>query len=337
MCNHCLHTIHIRLKYTDYVISEHTVNLQKVYTIGQLSHSDNLQKVNTIGQRSHQQGTFTSKITSRATIRTTMRTEVTIIKLERNDKYNWSYTSQLNKDYGQFAPALDMNEYTIYMKLIETFKNACEAFNITYLLEGGSVLGVFRYHGFVPWDDDFDCKVNVSQKRILKKALEGIPGYTLIVQINRHWKLFSNNSSKAGKYSWGWPFIDILFFEENLTHVYDVTLQNPRHFDPKQDILPLGKGIFEGMILPVPHNMEAYLTRKYNMKEPCQSNWWNHKKETGPVIKSSHISCDKLFGVYPVVHRYKIGNASFEELRLGNKILYTVERPSLKLVKRLHT
>ena len=116
----------------------------------------------------------------------------------------------------------------MYVNLIETFKNTCEAFNITYLVEGGSVLGAFRYHGFVPWDDDFDCKVNVSQKHNLKKALDDIPGHT-------------------------------------------------------------------------------------------------------------HMSCDKLFGVYPLVHRFKIGNASFEELRLGNKILYSVERPGMKLVKPLHS
>ena len=169
--------------------------------------SDNRQRINAIGQRIHQ-GAFTSNITNRATIRTTISTEVTF-KLKQNDKYNWSYTSQLNKDYGQFAPAMNLTEYTMYVNLIETFKNACEAFNITYLLEGGSVLGAFRYHGFVPWDDDFDCKVNVSQKHILKKALDDIPGHTLLARNNTQWKFFSKNFAFAGPYSWDWPFIDI--------------------------------------------------------------------------------------------------------------------------------
>ena len=219
------------------------------------------------------------------------------VKLERNDKYNWSYTSQLHNDYRQFAPAMNITEYTMYVNLIEKFKNACEAFNITYLLEGGSVLGAYRYHGFVPWDDDFDCKVNVSQKHILKEALANIDGHILLDRNLTHWKFFSKNFAIAGPYSWDWPFIDIFFFTENETHVYDVTRKEPRHFDPREDILPLENGVFENMIMPVPHNMEAYLRRKYNMKEPCQSNWWNHKNETYPETKSSHISCDELFGV----------------------------------------
>ena len=221
----------------------------------------------------------------------------------------------------------------MYVNLIEKFKNACEAFNITYLLEGGSVLGAYRYHGFVPWDDDFDCKVNVSQKHILKEALANIDGHILLDRNLTQWKFFSKNFAKAGPYNWNWPFIDIFFFTENETHVYDVTRKEPRHFDPREDILPLGNGIFENMIMPVPHNMEAYLRRKYNMKEPCQSNWWSYKNETYPEIKSSHISCDELFGVYPLAHRFQIGSTPFEELRLGNKVLYSVKRPSMKLLK----
>ena len=82
--------------------------------------------------------------------------------------------------------------------------------------------------------------------------------------------------------------------------MYDVTRKEPRHFDPRADILPLENGIFENMILPVPNNMEEYLNRKYNMKEPCLSNWWNHKRESVPENKSSRIPCYKLFDVYPV-------------------------------------
>ena len=99
------------------------------------------------------------------------------LKLDRNDKYNWNYTGQLSKEYRQFAPALNMTEYTRYMDLKTIFKSAIEAFNITYLLEGGQVLGLYWFHGFIPWDDDFDCKVNVSQKHILKKALTDVSGH----------------------------------------------------------------------------------------------------------------------------------------------------------------
>ena len=115
--------------------------------------------------------------------------------------------------------------------------------------------------------------------------------------------------------------------------MYGVTHEKPEQFGPRTDKFPLGKEIFENMIFPVPNNMESYLSKRYNMKEPCLSNWWNHTAETSPKIKSSHIPCHKLFGVYSLVHRFNIGNISFEELRLGNKVLYSVQHGSMKLLK----
>ena len=66
------------------------------------------------------------------------------IKLNRNVKYNWSYTGQLGKGYPQFAPAINMTEFTKFMDLIAIFKKTCEAFNISYMLEGGSSGKHFR-------------------------------------------------------------------------------------------------------------------------------------------------------------------------------------------------
>ena len=249
------------------------------------------------------------------------------LKLDRNDKYNWNYTDQLNNEYSQFAPSLNMTEYTRYMDLITIFKSALEAFNITYLLEGGQVLGSYWFHGFIPWDDDFDCKVYVSQKHMLKKALTDIPGHTLHSPTHDIWKFYNNSFATAGPHGYKWPFIDIFFFADNGTHVYDITWEKPCDIDPRSDILPLEYGIFENMIFPVPRNIEAYLNRR-NYKMQCKTHTWNHKTES--LRKPFSMSCHKLYGVYSVVHRLKLNNASFEELRLGNKVLYRVERPDMK-------
>ena len=104
---------------------------------------------------------------------TTLNTHLDIrpVNIKREDKYNWSFSDNLTT-LTPFAPALNITEYNWYLDLIGVIKSTCERFNITYTLEGGSVLGAYRYHGFVPWDDDFDVKVNVS----LEKGFEECTG-----------------------------------------------------------------------------------------------------------------------------------------------------------------
>ena len=90
------------------------------------------------------------------------------VKLSRHEKYKRNYSGYWNVKYRQFAPAMNEAEYELYVDLIAVFKRRCETFNIIYMLSGGSVLGSYRYHGFVPWDDDFEVQVKSSDKQVLK-------------------------------------------------------------------------------------------------------------------------------------------------------------------------
>ena len=241
----------------------------------------------------------------------------------RKDRYHWTEKEQSDNMLSKFAPALNETEYMWFLDIIQKFKATCESYNITYMIVGGSVLGAYRYHGFVPWDEDFDVQVNLPQNESLNKALLSVTGYGLYTNAHFQWKFYNVNQGKRTRYKWNWPLIDIFFFDVNKTHIYDVTHGKRKDVYLRSELLPLQSGLFENLILPVPYNITAYLWKRYPMEDPCKSHWWDHKKQkrATPV----RIPCAYLLNVYAFVHRFKSGSISYEDLRLGNKTLYRLE------------
>ena len=248
-----------------------------------------------------------------------------LLKTTREDKYNWTYSDELK----QFAPALNDKEYVWYMELILEFKRRCQLVDISYFVFARSAFGVYRHHGFIPWNSDFDVHVNSSQKQSLNSTLSRVHGYGLYTNDNYQWKFWSQTKSIRTPHIWNWPYIDIFFFGENGTHVYDVTWKTPREPYPRSIILPLGIGPFENMVVPVPCNLQAYLNKKYGMQnQQCYSGRWDHKRENFPVYPPLTVPCRKLHNMYAFVHHFKIEDVSYEELRLGNKTLYRLQGSS---------
>ena len=59
--------------------------------------------------------------------------------------------------------------------LIETltfFDKFCKEHNLKYLIDGGTLLGAVRHQGFIPWDDDIDLFMSLSEFRKLEKCFQ---------------------------------------------------------------------------------------------------------------------------------------------------------------------
>ena len=59
----------------------------------------------------------------------------------------------------------------LLLHMAEDFIGLCEEENIWYQLSGGTALGAFRHHGFIPWDDDIDINVLEKDLETLKQKL----------------------------------------------------------------------------------------------------------------------------------------------------------------------
>jgi lipopolysaccharide cholinephosphotransferase len=61
----------------------------------------------------------------------------------------------LKKDaQGKITTVADVQH--VLLNMLKDVNCVCEKHNIPYFLNGGSALGAYRHHGFIPWDDDVD-------------------------------------------------------------------------------------------------------------------------------------------------------------------------------------
>ena len=54
---------------------------------------------------------------------------------------------------------VDINRKKIWaveLDLLRKFISVCEKYDLKYFVDAGTLLGVIRHNGFIPWDDDID-------------------------------------------------------------------------------------------------------------------------------------------------------------------------------------
>ena len=73
------------------------------------------------------------------------------------------------------------------LEVLKEFISLCEAQNLRYWLAGGSLIGVVRHHGFIPWDDDLDVFMPRPDYEKMWSLLGGavIDGHFVLCRTNR--------------------------------------------------------------------------------------------------------------------------------------------------------
>ncbi|MBO7306863.1 MAG: LicD family protein [Alistipes sp.] len=265
------------------------------------------------------------------------------------------------REYNPEGSKLRQNQKELVAMLVD-LAAICREHNIKWWLSSGTLLGVARHGGFIPWDDDIDITMMRRDfkrlQRILRKMDNSEYVYHSIHTDAEYTNLYGKFRKREGcalttgkrhqylKYRG--QFIDIFsiertsYFAAKASKVIYDTLQhptvyikigwlrrlmvrivefmmlfiinpllrivgliNPRgeyHYAlgmawPKstfyiKDILPLSTATFEGLDMPVPKDMDAYLTNVYG-------NWRTMPTEEA-IYRSIHSVeyRDEIFGTH---------------------------------------
>tara|TARA_Y100000590_G_scaffold1649_1_gene2061 strand:- start:17363 stop:18106 length:744 start_codon:yes stop_codon:yes gene_type:complete len=152
--------------------------------------------------------------------------------------------------------------------LLREFDRICRKHNIDYWCDGGTLLGVVRHKGWIPWDGDIDIALSEKDYEKLSKIIQyELPSNMWfqdrntdanyksdigkIRDLNSCYIEYTNN----GGTQWHNGLqLDIFIYKNNKVE--------GKKFN--EDIIyPLKKGKFEDIEVSIPNNSHKYLTIKY--------------------------------------------------------------------------
>lgn len=134
-------------------------------------------------------------------------------------------------------------------------------------------------------------------------------------------KLFYKDSPNAGTKPWTWPYIDIKYYMENDTHIWNLDSKPRIRYIERSSFYPLHLRPLSWLWLPAPRDTRGYLINKYK-RFRCRNSHWNHRDEERQ--KSRKVRCWRLYHYYPFVWREKLEGGVLEVLRLDGDIIQYV-------------
>lgn len=149
------------------------------------------------------------------------------------------------------------------VKMAKTVFSILNKHNIRYWSIFGTLLGVVRHKGVIPWDDDIDIAFDVEELDKLYSLKDEFNKYGMILsKIDTDKRIvyklrYSKKDPELKKQLW----IDLFPYEKRQNYWHRVKGQYTPIRDT--DLLPLQQSLFHGLSVNVPNNSNAVLDESY--------------------------------------------------------------------------
>ena len=213
---------------------------------------------------------------------------------------------------------------------LATVLNELNRLNVTYFMNGGTLLGSYRHHGRIPWDDDVDLILNSSDKQLIWRSMAALkPDYGLFMR-RYIWKFYPRRHGHTVPLkTFRWPLVDLFFFVENETHLWNEMPWWRHECWPRSTVFPLRPRPFGDFRIPAPCDVDSAVAVLYDTRM-CVSRSKSHAYDLSIPWRPLTVPCATLAHRHPMVVRRSTASnngrhqAVAESLMLGNRTLHTI-------------